>query len=1018
MECTWAGDPKKYKVAKGSFMLKGLTIYILLFALLLTTQAYSRATDKSTDNLNSKLKSVNEHGEIDEYRATLAEVLVTKNEAQAMQQLNKLLNKYRGTPLEAGLLFRKAELFVRQSKSARFFEFNRSHENLLTLIPKSSKSGSAKSKIESAVDIYEQIERRFPNYADLDLVLFNNAFLRQHLGQEKTAERIFRNLLSRFPESYLVPDTHLAVAEMLYHQRRYQEALVDYEAIKKYPGARVYTYGIYKTGWAKYQLKDVDGAIKELETVITLASKPDEQGDVKVNLKSEALSDLVLFYPEARKSKDAYAYFKKWASEDVGKYILMLAQMYERHSNFKDQEVVLFDYIDGSPQTEQVPMAWKAIIETDIQVKNYDNAIGHLAKFESHCLKYFKDQYNATITKVVKINRETGDDKEIQTCPIVLSQQSLKLSQRWHNEWKKKHAYISKVKVDKADQLKVDKIADATELAYSIYLRNSLEKDKLPTVRFNYSELLFQRKKFRLASQEYFTVAQSIKDEKIKHDSSYFSIVSLESAVGDKWSDADEDRYLELADFYLKNSKNGKYEKDIKYKRAFIAYEKGRYNEALPTFKELGWKGNDKMAIKSQDLYIDILNIQKKYKEIIEVTDHLIKLKPEVSRRDGLLNIYRESYFAHTVNLEKKGNIEEAAKMYYKFALENKDSKLADKAFWNYTQILIKTEKLADAAQMSYDLYKQFPKSEFAKPSLLKSVELFEYTGNTRAVATSAWELSRVNAKETLKWQKIAADFYILSADYKRGIDIYKELLKLPDSNMREDIVSKLLAIQLSKSYSSTDLTNLIAKYGKTNEQYQDVVERAKSAYERKDYSAAFKMASQLVGEKSAPSLIQAQARLIQADILKQEFEAQSTKTKVERIQVVLGLKTEKLDKAQRAYQSVIRYGNPETTVRAFLNLAKMYEHYVLALKNIQITDEISEKDLAILKEEIEKIAMPIEEKVVDTLQQGLDFSKKHSTYDGYAFELRNELNRLNFKGLKFVKYNVDTPKVILPTSL
>lgn len=171
MECTWAGDPKKYKVAKGSFMLKGLTIYILLFALLLTTQAYSRATDKSTDNLNSKLKSVNEHGEIDEYRATLAEVLVTKNEAQAMQQLNKLLNKYRGTPLEAGLLFRKAELFVRQSKSARFFEFNRSHENLLTLIPKSSKSGSAKSKIESAVDIYEQIERRFPNYADLDLVL-------------------------------------------------------------------------------------------------------------------------------------------------------------------------------------------------------------------------------------------------------------------------------------------------------------------------------------------------------------------------------------------------------------------------------------------------------------------------------------------------------------------------------------------------------------------------------------------------------------------------------------------------------------------------------------------------------------------------------------------------------------------------------------------------------------------------------------------------------------------------------
>src|SRR5690606_17478427 len=143
--------------------------------------------------------------------ATVSEVLISKNEAQAMQQLNKLLTKYRGTPLEPGLLYRKAELYVRQSKSARFFEFTKDDKKMLSMIPPAMKSASSVGKVKQAVDIYEQIERRYPNYSELDSVLFNNAFLRQTLNQAAQAEKIFRSLLKRFPESVLIPDTHLAL---------------------------------------------------------------------------------------------------------------------------------------------------------------------------------------------------------------------------------------------------------------------------------------------------------------------------------------------------------------------------------------------------------------------------------------------------------------------------------------------------------------------------------------------------------------------------------------------------------------------------------------------------------------------------------------------------------------------------------------------------------------------------------------------------------------------------------------
>lgn len=1011
-------------------MILKLSSYILT-ALLISTLSVESAqarkkVDEDTDKLNKKLRVVNDKGEMDDYKATVSEVLIIKNEAQAMQQLNKLLSKYRGTPLEPGLLYRKAELFVRQSKSARFLEYSKvetsakenSAQTLLSMIPKTIKNESSQGKLKQAVNIYEEIERRYPNYSELDSVLFNNAFLRQQLNQDKDAERIYRSLLKRFPESILVPDTHLALAEMYYQKRQYDMALADYEAIKKYPLARVYPYAIYKTGWTKYQLKDVEGAMKELEMVIDVTEKLAQQENSRINLRDEALNDLVLFYPEAREAKKAFSYFKKFAGDKTGQYIISLARLYERHSKFVDLETVLNDLISNMPSSEDTSVAYRMIIENDMTARNYDKAVGHLASFETHCLKHFKKEYEVTktvATKDLKQKNVDDMDDDIKSCPVVLSKQSLKLSVRWHKEWQNKSKKAKEGTLSKDDLKRIEDIADSTELAYSIYLRNSEQNEKKETVRFNYAELLFQRKKFRLASEEYYKVANAIKDQKVIHEASYFAIVSLESAVGDKWSDQDEKRYGELAVLYTNKNPTGKYVTEVKFKRSFIAYEKGRYDEALPTFKQIGWaKGDEKLALKSQDLFLDILNIKKAHKELIESTDHLMALKPGPERKEALLKINREAQFALGNALEQKGDFDEAVAIYNKFAHENTDSKLADKAMWNLTQILIKRDMVKQAADKSFELYKMFPKSEFAKKSLQKAAELYEFMADTRNTALTVSELAKIDHKDSLKWSKMSADFFILSNEFKRGVDIYKEVLKNSDDKMRKDIVAALTRLDASNIYSTKDVKELIHKYGGAKYS-DDTILSAQKFYREKNASQAFQLASKIVGDKDAPSDIQAQARFIQAEVLRDEFFAQSVKTKVDRLEMVLTLKTEKLDKAQRAYQSTIKYGDPATTLKAFYSLAKMYQHYVEALKGIQITDDISEKDKKLLLGEIENVVLPIEEKIADTLQSGIDFSKKYPVYDGYAFELRNELNRVNFKGLKYVKYNVDGPKAALP---
>lgn len=81
------------------------------------------------------------------------------------------------------------------------------------------------------------------------------------------------------------------------------------------------------------------------------------------------------------------------------------------------------------------------------------------------------------------------------------------------------------------------------------------------------------------------------------------------------------------------------------------------------------------------------------------------------------------------------------------------------------------------------------------------------------------------------------------------------------------------------------------------------VFEILEEIYSSGDPSEAFNEAKKIVSLGKSAKKALARARFIQAQILEKEFYNQSVKSKAERITVVLALKTEKLEKAQQAYQ-------------------------------------------------------------------------------------------------------------------
>ncbi len=913
------------------------------------------------------------------------ELLITANEERAIQQLKKLLGKHQGSSLESGLWFRLAELYLRRSKTARFFEMNRDSASIVRFAPTTVTKLSSKKYIIEGIGIYEKIQNKFPHFRDMDLVLFNNAFARQQIGDNEKAKKVYKELLDTYPESGLVPDTNLALGEMLYDDRKYSPSLDYFNAIRKYPTALVYPYGLYKAAWAYYNTQNTSQALKNLEEVVAFGKNREKDDTThKLDLKREALGDMVLFFSELYPSTKAVSYFGQHADKDeIGVVLLKLATMYGHHSKFPDLEIVLNSFIDKYPLAKERSKAHFELVNTYETLKHRGQAVSEMRRLQEIC------EVNSSWSKEHILNIRKNQEATYD-CQKLLSNVSSTLAGKWHNVWLK----------NKNDE----NTGDAAEAAYEIYLASivgtTAKDDKYTRALYAHADLLFQRKKYRAASDKYFQVANLTRDKKILHDAPYSALVSLEKAAGLKWNDTDEKHFQELAKLYLKHNPKGQYATEVRFEMGFIPYEKGRLGEAGAIFKELAQINPvDAKVLKAQDLYLDILNTSKDYPQIKQLAMEWAK-KAKDERRDKLTKIYQESYFAEIQRGEESGQLKEAAMAYKDFTVRNPNSALADKAFFNALQLEYKIGDLATAAESGHRFFKSFPKSEKAKDTLMKSAQTFEFLGLLKRAADALDDLVVVDGANAEKWISISSDFRCLDRDFNRARSGYSRLTNSKDPNYSINAVMKLISIE-KQAGNTKALKKLedIAKDRRYEPLYGDkTLEWLNALYDRGSFKSAFESALDVMRDKRNTPKTIAGARYIQAKILDKEFQDQSIVTSPERLTLVLKMKTEKLEKAQAAFRDVIRHSDAEYVVKSLRDLSLCYDHYVKVVRNIRFTKPLPKEEMDSLQDELEKVTVPMEDKAVETISQAIAQAKKFGLRDGTIAQLQNILNNLNLR--------------------
>ncbi len=976
---------------KGSLQITWLT-------LLLMAVVPSFAQSKKA-NVYDELNMTQSKTESDQdMRALKTELLVQKTEKQAVSQIRMLIRKYKGTPLEPDMQMRLAELYVRQSKSARFFELNRESDTVIKFTPKQLKSTSSKRLLKKAIGVFDRIELKFPRYENIDLVVFNSAMARQQVGWSKQAERKYWSLIKNYNYSNLVPDAHLAIGEINFDAQKFKKALEHFQAIKKYPESRVYPYGVYKGAWAYYNLQNAAAGLKELEEVIQYGREIDKQGlDARLDLRKEALSDMTIFFEDVHPSSKAYSYIKEQAgSIDAIPYLFKMGRLYEVHSRYKDKEVLLQDFIANEVNSPLIPQAYDERVENFENMRNRKQAVVHLQKFDELC---YKSSWSKKSNAVEKGSKEfEAAQKGLTDCKERLHRTSLVMASKWLRMYNKNPTY--------------PKFANFSESAFDIYLAYNTISEKAKKSRFAFAEMLFNRKKYLKASEQYaltasYHVEAEVKGKKPKaqpkmaHDARYASIVSIEKKVGKKAWDKDmENLFVTRVKDYVQYHPNGKYRLDVEFKIGMIAFENKRFVEAGKIFEGLGEKYRSKeKGIKSQDLYLEILNEKKDYQNLKLYADRLLKREKKADRKKKLKGIYEQSYFLMVQKDEDNQQLDKAIAGYKAFATENRRSNLAAKAWWNAMQIEFKLDKHLAAATSAKSYASMFPKESNVQDALLRAAQSYERLGRIVDAAEVLIVASQKKEKDKYKWKLLAADFYFINGNERQAKTYYKEVLHSKDNNHKHEALKKIELIESENHLSDRHRRALkdIIMTGKQPQASLAQLKFVEKKYEEKDYPAAFKEAREVLSMgKAASTFAKARARIIQAHILKDEFRNQSLKTSIDRLSIVLGLKTSRMEKAQRAYQAAINYGDPYVSVEALENMAAMYKDYVADLQSMPTPRGLDEKEALEFKGQLEQIAFPMEEKSVDTYSQALVTAKSLKLRDGSVSRLQDVIDSIN----------------------
>lgn len=913
--------------------MKIVAIKSLLTLFILANSPFAFA-QKEVKGLLPEVKLNSNDEDSNQEKARSSELLISQSENKAIESLQRIINKKKGTVEEPDLLYRLAELYMRRAKSGRFFDLYEKNQN------DQSTNKNAQKSLASAIKIYDSIISRFPKYKNLDFVHFNLALASLQTKQIEKAKKHYTIITTQYLKSTILPDALLELGELYYDQQNFESALAQFKKIEAFPKSKAYPYGIYKSAWCYYNMKDTEQGIQKLKYIVKTHSA--DQTDLKkYNLRQEALRDLTLFVGETVKPEELYSFFSAITTPDeLGEIIINLANLYESHSRHKEISIFVKEFISRNPQNKNTAKAYSKLINVHETLKQRDLVLDYLSKLSDFCYVESVDS----------------------NCKEDFRKISLEISKKWWDIWLKNKNHIEFSKL--------------TESAFNILLTHDDPASPDSVSRFAYAELLFQLGKFEKASDNYEIVSKDVKfDPAKKHDALYGSIYSIDKMIekNREAEDLSSERLQSLTLRYVNEYPKGEHVEPLKFKLGFIAYQKQNSEEALKYLIPLAKNTKDnQLKVKSEDIILDIYNLNKDYKSIQSFAAESISSSTNTDRKSSLSQIKEEAHFSQLQIDTASADVNKKIDTLLAFSNEHKESKLSKEALWQSISLAYANGLEIKGADLSLKYYSKFPKDSKNLDSIKEAIKAYTEAGYINQSIQTLKELAKLDPKNSNLHLQTSCDLLSINSQNSEAQKCYMSLMDKSDKNKKLEIISKILNT-LNQEDNFTEvpgLENIVLSENLEPYATQVLISKAKNLLLAGKPSEAFQL-SLKVNSRPVSADVRAEARLIQAEILEKEFISQSVRSSESRFALVLGIKTEKFDKAYTAYNSTIKMTkNPKIQERALVAIGRLYTHFIDTLMNVPIPKTLKKEEQLALKAELEKMTLPFVQKREDNLSQ------------------------------------------------
>ena len=208
---------------------------------------------------------------------------------------------------------------------------------------------------EEALRIYQIILKNYPSYERKDEVLFVVAYNLYEAGRKQDAIENYNTLIKQYPQSKFVPDAYVQMGEHFFQANDLTRARAAFEKAASFKLPKLYPFALYKLAWCDYNAGEYQGAIDKFKEVIAYA----EGGSTdRIQLRNEALKDIVLAYAQIDAIDSASAYLHQKGGEKAVDYVNKLAATYFESGKF-DQAIRVYKMLEAEAPTHVRAPAWQ-----------------------------------------------------------------------------------------------------------------------------------------------------------------------------------------------------------------------------------------------------------------------------------------------------------------------------------------------------------------------------------------------------------------------------------------------------------------------------------------------------------------------------------------------------------------------------------------------------------------------------------------------------------------------------------